>query len=352
VAAKVAAQSVVLDQPVMQPQVQVAMAQPMQPQMQPQMQTIGVAVPQGVGPGMPFVVAVNGQHVQVTCPQGVGPGQMIQLQVPVVNLCSWAQPMNSGPSTMASAQIVPLHGPGAIFPTPGSGQWSTGLFDICADAEIFLYGCCCSYCASGSVSGKRGSRTILPRGAFVTSPTRPSVWPPSCVQTAPPFVHCQGRHHRPNRFLRLHTVRFPDNTASTTTLRCTDQGAARGRRLLRLLLLALGHRQLLRPLLLLSPDGAALGHAKHVGAARVAVLHVPVRPPVQRLLCVDMLRQLRPGLWRRRRRRASITQPPGRSLTTSCASCAQVEKARGHSLSTHTAVRHLSPGGAKSFRVF
>ena len=51
---------------------------------------------------------------------------------------------------------------------------------------------------------------------------------------------------------------------------------------------------------------------------------------------------------------------------TCCGSCAQVrgegegaarpslnhQKAWGHSLSTHTAVRHLSPGGAKSFRVF
>ena len=287
---------------------------------------------------MPFVVAVNGQHVQVTCPQGVGPGQMVQLQVPVVNLCSWAQPMNSGPSTMASAQIVPLHGPGAIFPTPGSGQWSTGLFDICADAEIFLYGCCCSYCASGSVSGKRGSRTILPRGAFVTSPTRPSVWPPPCVQTAPPFVHCQGRHHRPNRFLRLHT-----QSGSLTTLHPQQHCAAQIKAQLE--------------------GGGCCGYCCSLWA--IDNCFGPFS------CCLRMgLRSAMRSMWGLPESPCFMC-PCGRRCSdccvwTCCGSCAQVrgegegaarpslnhQKAWGHSLSTHTAVRHLSPGGAKSFRVF
>jgi hypothetical protein len=65
-------------QPVMAQAVQ---AQPVhQPiQQQQQMQSIGVAIPHWLGPGMPFVVQVNGQNMQGTCP---GPGQMIQLQVP------------------------------------------------------------------------------------------------------------------------------------------------------------------------------------------------------------------------------------------------------------------------------
>ena len=103
-------------QPMQPMQAQPMMAQPMQPQMQPQMQTIGVAVPQGVGPGMPFVVAVNGQNMQVTCPQGVGPGQMIQLQIQA--------PQQMVQQQMMQQQMVMPQQPGGGMQAP---FWAQGL---------------------------------------------------------------------------------------------------------------------------------------------------------------------------------------------------------------------------------
>ncbi len=80
------------------------------------MQRYRVTVPQGVGPGSPFLVNVGGQQMKVVCPNGVGPGMQIEIQAPgsapaaappMAPAMHATQSMPAMP-TMASAPASPL----------------------------------------------------------------------------------------------------------------------------------------------------------------------------------------------------------------------------------------------------
>jgi Ca2+-binding EF-hand superfamily protein len=70
-------------------------------QQQQQNQRYRVTIPQGVGPGSPFLVNVGGQQMKVVCPNGVGPGMQIEIQAPAA-----APPMAPAPP-MHATQSMP-----------------------------------------------------------------------------------------------------------------------------------------------------------------------------------------------------------------------------------------------------
>uniref|UniRef100_A0A7S2R7U5 EF-hand domain-containing protein n=1 Tax=Mucochytrium quahogii TaxID=96639 RepID=A0A7S2R7U5_9STRA len=110
------------------------------------MQRYQVQIPQGVGPGQPFIVNVAGQQMRVTCPANARAGSMIEIQAPAAGGTPPPPQQQHAPPPPQQQQYAPPppqqqqqgYAPPPPAPVPGSAPVGKALAPQCAaslDAE-------------------------------------------------------------------------------------------------------------------------------------------------------------------------------------------------------------------------